>query len=92
MSTAQKNAITRFCKGFIVVGRVTLSVISWPTQSHALVVTESERAACTPDVLRLCGSEIPKVDRVIACMKAKRANLSVPCKLVVEKHMAQKSD
>jgi len=82
----------QMCKVVILVGRVTLSVVSLPTQSHALIITESERAACTPDVVRLCGSEIPNVDRVIACMKAKRANLSVPCKLVVEKHMAQKSD
>jgi hypothetical protein len=92
MSTAQKHGIITLCRVVSVVGRVMLSVISLPTESHALVVTESERAACTPDVLRLCGSEIPNVDRVISCMRAKRSKLSSPCKLVVEKHMVQRSD
>ena len=73
MSTAQKNAIIRLCRVVSVVGRVMFSVISLPTQSHALVVTESGRAACAPDVVRLCGSEFPNVDRVIACIRASQS-------------------
>jgi len=68
MSTAQKNAIIRLWRVVSVVGRVMFSVISLPTQSHALVVTESERAACAADVVRLCGSEFPNVDRVISVL------------------------
>jgi len=63
--------------------RVAISLILGPAPGYALG-TESERAACTSDVFRLCGSEIPNVDRIIACMKAKRASLSAPCKGVLD--------
>jgi len=63
--------------------RVAVSLVLSPVQGYALG-TESERAACTSDVFRLCGSEIPDVDRIIACMKAKRASLSAPCKVVFD--------
>jgi hypothetical protein len=42
--------------------------------------TPEEQAACQPDAFRLCGSEIPNIDRVKACMVAKRAQLSPECK------------
>ena len=37
---------------------------------------------CTGDAMRLCGSEIPDVERVTACMIQKRASLSDGCKAV----------
>jgi hypothetical protein len=70
MSSRQRNAITRLCKVVSLVARVMLSVIPLPTQSHALVVTQSVPAACTRDVSRLCGSEILNDDGVIARMRA----------------------
>jgi hypothetical protein len=42
--------------------------------------TAEQRAACAPDALRLCSSEIPDVARVTACMKANRSNLSAGCR------------
>jgi hypothetical protein len=51
-------------------------------------VTSAERAACKPDVLRLCASEIPNVGRIIACMKRKRSSLSPACSAVVEARLA----
>ena len=39
---------------------------------------------CTGDAMRLCGSEIPDVDRVTACMVQKRAQLSDGCKAVFQ--------
>jgi hypothetical protein len=44
--------------------------------------TSNQRAACTPDVFRLCSSEIPNVDHIVACMNAKKASLSPACKAV----------
>ena len=44
--------------------------------------TAEERAACTPDVFRLCSSEIPNVERIIACMKRERPKLSPACRAV----------
>ncbi|WP_020176343.1 hypothetical protein [Methyloferula stellata] len=41
--------------------------------------TAEQRAACTPDAMRLCSSEIPDIGRVTACMKANRSRLSARC-------------
>ena len=43
-------------------------------------VTAEQRAACTPDAIRLCSSEIPDVGRVAACMRANQASLSPRCR------------
>jgi hypothetical protein len=52
--------------------------------AKAFEVTAEQRAACTPDAFRLCSSEIPDVQRIVACMKAKEASLSAPCRAVFE--------
>jgi hypothetical protein len=41
--------------------------------------SEEERRACTPDAMRLCREYIPNVERIIACMVARRAELSPAC-------------
>lgn len=46
------------------------------------VGTAEQRAACTPDVFRLCGSEIPNVDRIVACLKKEKPHLSAGCRAV----------
>jgi hypothetical protein len=45
--------------------------------------TAEQRAACTPDVFRLCSSEIPDVGRIIACLKNQKPNLSADCRTVM---------
>jgi len=57
---------------------IALSAAALPSASHAY--TPEEQAACQPDAFRLCGSEIPNIDRVKACMVARRAQLSPECK------------
>jgi hypothetical protein len=44
--------------------------------------TQEQQQLCTPDAMRLCSSEIPDVERVTACMIAKRSQLSEGCKSV----------
>jgi len=44
--------------------------------------TQEQQQMCTGDAMRLCGAEIPDVDRVTACMIQKRASLSDGCKAV----------
>ena len=63
--------------GTLALG-MALIVAALPTAGHAY--TPEEQAACQPDAFRLCGSEIPNIDRVTACMVAKRAQLSPECK------------
>jgi hypothetical protein len=38
-----------------------------------------------PCRIRLCGAEIPNVERIIACMKANKVNLSPGCRSVFDK-------
>jgi hypothetical protein len=52
--------------------------------------TDDERA-CTPDVFRLCSSEIPNVDRITVCLGAKRASLRPACKQVFTPASSTKS-
>jgi hypothetical protein len=45
--------------------------------------SEEAQQACTGDAMRLCADAIPDVPKVTACMKAKYAQLSPPCRLVM---------
>jgi hypothetical protein len=45
--------------------------------------SDEERRACTPDVMRLCREYIPSVDRIVACLNARRDELSPACQLVM---------
>lgn len=56
---------------------VALAFSGMPTTGHAY--TDEEQQACQPDAFRLCSSEIPDVDRVTACMVAKKSQLSPEC-------------
>jgi hypothetical protein len=55
-----------------------LSFALLPTPGHAY--TAEEQQACQPDAFRLCSAEIPDVDRVTACMVAKKSQLSPECR------------
>jgi hypothetical protein len=53
--------------------------------------TAAQRAACTPDVFRLCMSEIPNVDGIVACLKREKNQLSSGCRVAIlgdDKHVA----
>src|ERR1051326_815745 len=39
---------------------------------------------CTPDVMRLCNEFIPDADRIVACLKAKRRQLTPSCKSALQ--------
>ena len=55
-----------------------LWLVTLPSVGHAY--TPEEQQACQPDAFRLCGPEIPDVDRVTACMIAKKSQLSPQCR------------
>lgn len=50
----------------------------------ALAQSRADRAACTPDVMRLCASQIPSVAAITACLRQQRPNLSAGCRLVMD--------
>jgi hypothetical protein len=66
---------------------VALTLATWTTSSFALGTAE-QRAAYTPDVFRLCSSEIPNVDRIVVCLKQQKPNLSKPRQAVMNSPIA----
>jgi hypothetical protein len=44
--------------------------------------TSDQQSACMGDVFRLCGSEIPNVSRIVACLVREKPQLSAGCKAV----------
>jgi hypothetical protein len=55
------------------------ALLMQPTTSRAY--TPEQQAACSDDAFRLCGPEIPDVDRVTACMVSKQSQLSPGCRV-----------
>jgi hypothetical protein len=63
---------------------VAVSLVSL-SSANAMQASAQQRAACTPDVWRLCAGEIPNVSKIIACMQKKRDQLSPACSAVFMK-------
>ena len=75
--------------GLVLAFAVSLSTLS-STSSFAFSAEAQEM--CTGDAMRLCGSEIPNISKITACMMAKRASLSSGCRSVMDKELAQKGN
>lgn len=56
-----------------------IAAVTLPSLSHAY--TDEEQQACSGDAFRLCGAEIPDVDRVTVCMIRNKAQLSPGCRV-----------
>src|ERR1700742_1972410 len=65
-----------FTLGLMFATALSCSLL--PTAGRAY--TPEQQQACQPDAFRLCGPEIPDVDRVTACMIAKKSQLSPQCR------------
>jgi hypothetical protein len=63
--------------GLMVATAFSFSML--PTASRAY--TPEEQQACSDDAFRLCGPEIPDVDRVTACMVRNKSQLSPGCRV-----------
>src|SRR5712692_9581314 len=46
--------------------------------------TLQQQLACTPDVYRLCISEIPDTDRIVVCLRQNMQQLSNGCRAVFD--------
>jgi hypothetical protein len=46
--------------------------------------TFAQQLACTPDVFRLCGDQIPDTTRIVACLRQNTTQLSGDCRAVFE--------
>jgi len=50
--------------------------------------TLEQQMACTPDVWRLCSSQIPDTNRIVGCLRQNVTQLSAPCRAVFESNNA----
>jgi len=55
-----------------------------PASSQEYRGTWEQQMACTPDVWRLCGDQIPDVGRIVACLRQNTPQLSSGCRAVFE--------
>ena len=62
--------------GPIVATALSFSMLSTAADAY----TQEQQQMCTGDAFRLCGSDIPDVDRITACMVRQRSQLSPGCR------------
>jgi hypothetical protein len=60
-----------------------------PASSQEYRGTWEQQMACTPDVWRLCGEQIPDVSRIVACLRQNTPQLSRDCRAVFESSAEQ---
>ena len=58
------------------------SIVSMSSASYAY--TEEQAEKCTGDAFRLCGSEIPNIDKITVCMQQHKAQLSPGCRALMK--------
>ncbi len=66
-----------FQLGLMLATALLVSV--WPAASQAY--TPEQEQACSGDALRLCGADVPDVDRITACMIRNKSQLSPGCRV-----------
>jgi hypothetical protein len=59
-------------------------VLQNPAFSEEYRGTLEQQLACTPDVFRLCGEQIPEANRIVACLRQNTPQLSGACRSVFE--------
>jgi hypothetical protein len=62
---------------------VALIVLTLGVGEALAQATTAQQEACRPDVLRLCGSDIPDVGRIVACLRGNESRLSAACHQVM---------
>lgn len=83
--------LTRTLRQAGIVLAVAVSFSALSTTSSFAYSAEAQQM-CTGDAFRLCGSEIPNVSRITACMMKKRASLSTGCRAVMDRDLAQQGN
>jgi hypothetical protein len=63
--------------GVMIATALCCSLLSTAARAY----TPEEQQACSGDAMRLCGPEIPDVDRITACMIARKDELSPGCRV-----------
>ena len=70
-----------FCRwGFQFALALAISLFTANIPTPASAYTPEQQQACTPDAMRLCGEYVPDVERITACMIARKSQLSPECR------------
>src|SRR4051794_39968061 len=72
----------RIVLGLVVA--IAASGVVAPASSQEYRGTWEQQMACTPDVWRLCGEQVPDVGRIVACLRQNTPRLSNNCRAVFE--------
>jgi hypothetical protein len=72
-----------------VAGCIAMQV---PALAEEYRGTFEQQLACTPDVWRLCGDQIPDVNRIVGCLRQNTPQLSGPCRAVFESNNSVPQD
>jgi hypothetical protein len=73
----------------LAVAIAGIGTIAAPASSQEYRGTWEQQMACTPDVWRLCGDQIPDVGRIVACLRQNTPQLSNGCRAVFESSAEQ---
>jgi hypothetical protein len=69
---------------------VVATALAWSAlTSLGFAYTPEQQQRCQGDAMRLCGEFIPDVDRITACMIAKKSQLSEGCRAVFNSEPTQ---
>ena len=68
----------------IVLALALLIAATGAASSQEYRGTWEQQMACTPDVWRLCGDQVPDVSRIVACLRQNTPQLSNGCRAVFE--------
>jgi hypothetical protein len=72
---------------FVVIPVMSLAcgiAMQQAAQSQEYRGSLQQQLACTPDVLSLCGDQIPDTNRIVACLRQNTPQLSDGCRAVFE--------
>lgn len=72
---------------FVVIPAMSLAcgiAFQNAAQSQEARGSLQQQLACTPDVLSLCGDQIPDTNRIVACLRQNTPQLSDACRAVFE--------
>ena len=84
------NSVTKTFRRAAVLLAFAASFSAFSSSASFAFSSEAQQM-CTGDAFRLCGSEIPNVARITACMMKQRTSLSAGCRSVMDRDLAAKS-
>jgi len=73
-----------------MAGLLTVLIVVADTKPAAAQASDAAER-CTADVMRLCSESVPDQDRIVACLKAKRGQVSEGCRSAMKPQGGKRS-